>query len=120
MGRTHFDPVSIGYKKFNLSTKQHNILFKNRKKKIFEKYEYYYNDREVILRRFINWLGIIYLVLLAPVYLIMKGLENIPELLIEYKHLFNQKKYGNFSSDCVSANSQLYGDIMYAIKLNSR
>lgn len=105
-------PIDKGYKQFKLTKKEHNKLFKRRKKKWCDRYEYYYNDRAIILRRFCNLQGIIFEIILFPVHLLLHGLFNFKEIIREYRGLFNQKKYGSFSSDYVHKGSNTYREVM--------
>lgn len=114
------NPLDNGHKKFTLSRKQHNVLFKNRKIKWSDKYEYYYNENHVILHRFTNIFAKIILTLAFPIMIIIHGFGNLKELIDEYKRLYREKKYGSFVSDHISKGSLKYDDIMYAIKLNRR
>lgn len=102
-------PLEQGYKQFKLTKKQHNKLFKNRLIKWCDRYEYYYNNNEVILHRFGNWKAIIIQTILFPVYLLLYGYIDIKD---EFKEIYNQKKYGAFLSDSVTNGSNLYKEII--------
>lgn len=112
---TYENPLDKGYKQFKLTKQQHNKIFKYRQLKWFDKYEYYYNNHTIIIHRFCNLKGIIINTLLFPVYILTHGLLNFKELLREFKELYNQKKYGSFTSDCVYKRSKTYDEIMKII-----
>ena len=105
-----------GYTQFKLTKKQHNKLFPKRKIKWLDRYEYYYNEHLIILHRFANTKGIIVITLLFPISVLLYGFSNIKDVLDELKHAYNQKKYGSFTSDSVPKGSELYQNIMDAIK----
>jgi len=95
------NPIDQGYKQFHLTKSQHNKLFEHRQIKWHDKYEYYYNDKEIIMHNYNNWKS------------------NIKETISDYKELFNQKKYGSFVSDSVYKDKNkecLYEEIMKVIK----
>lgn len=110
------NPLENGYKQFKLTTKQHNSLFPNRPKKWYNKFEYYYNDKRIILHKFSNKLAIFLNTLLFPIYLLIHGLIKFKEIKNELKELYNQKKYGTFSSDNIECKSELYQKVMKLIK----
>lgn len=100
------------YKQFKLTKKQHNRLFKHRQIKWCDKYEYYYNDSCVILYKFINWKGILLMTVLFPFNVLYAGLGDFKETISDYKKMYNQKKYGSFSSDSVYSGTDKYKEIM--------
>lgn len=114
------DPLIKGYKKFKLSKKQHNKLFQYRQLKWFDKYEYYYNDKEIILHKFYNPLFITINIIISPIGIFIAGLMNIKQYWQELKQMCNQKKYGQFSGDSVWKESNLYIEIMKIIELNEK
>lgn len=98
---TYDDPLERGYKKFKLSKKQHNHLFPKRKRKWNTTYEYFYNEHRVILQQYTSKRAIMLTTLLFPVLILFAGLSNFKEALTEMKWLYNEKKYGKFSSDWI-------------------
>lgn len=111
----YVSPLEQGYKQFKLTRKQHNKLFKRRKKKWYDKYEYYYDEYAVMLHKFRNLQGIIFQTIIFPVYLLLYGLFHFKEIIREYKGLYNQKKYGSFSSDYAYKGSNTYREVMKII-----
>jgi len=113
------NPIDNGFKQFKLTKQQHNKLFIYRQIKWHDKYEYYYNDRCILLHKFDNWKFMVLSTILFPLLLsmtvIMEGLKNIKEIIIEYKELYNQKKYGSFSTDSIEKNSDIYNEVMKLI-----
>jgi hypothetical protein len=106
------DPLENGYKQFKLTKKQHNKLFKHRQMKWYDKYEYYYNDKEVVLHKFISWKGVIFETIMFPINLLINGLGNFKEIVDTYKKLYNQKEHGYFSSDNAYRGSDTYNKVM--------
>ncbi len=106
------DPLTQGYKQFKLTKKQHNKLFKYRQIKWRDRYEYYYNDKYILLYRFTNWKAIILITLLFPVILLLEGLLDYKETIKDYKGMYNQKKYGAFSSDSVPSGTDTYVELI--------
>lgn len=107
---TYDDPLERGYKKFEMTKKQHNHLFPNRKRKWNTTYEYFYNEQRVILHQFSSKKAIIMTTLLFPVLILFAGLSNFKEAINEMKWLYNEKKYGKFSSDWISKGQHRKGD----------
>lgn len=105
------NPLDQGYKQFKLTKKQHNTLFKYRQIKWYDKYEYYYNDNEIILHRFTNIYAIILGTILFPIAILLEGIVNIKDTCRDYKRMCNQKKYGSFSGDNIWRDSELYKQI---------
>lgn len=106
------NPLDNGYKKFKLSKKTHNKLFKYRQIKWIDKYEYYYNDKQIIFHKFYNPLVIIFNTLLFPVSVLLYGIMNFKECWLDLKKTYNQKKYGSFSSDSIPNGSDIYKKII--------
>lgn len=48
--------------------------------------------------------------LLFPVLILFAGLSNFKEAITEMKWLYNEKKYGKFSSDWISKGQHRKGD----------
>jgi len=109
------NPLDDGYKQFKLTKKQHNKLFKYRQIKWCDRYEYYYNEQEIIMHRYVNLMAIIIETLLFPIYVLLHGFVNIKELNKEYKEIFNQKKYGAFVGDSISRESDTYQKVIDVI-----
>jgi hypothetical protein len=106
------NPLDNGYKKFKLSKKVHNQLFKHRQIKWIDRYEYYYNDKQIILHNFYNPLAIILNTIMFPISVLLNGIINIKECWLDLKKSYNQKKYGSFSSDSIYNSSDIYKKIM--------
>jgi len=110
------NPLDQGHKQFYLTKKQHNKLFKNRQIKWYDKYEYYYNDNCILLHKFYNLKAIILSTILLPIIVLMEGLINIKETMYDYKSLCNQKRSGSFSGDDICKGTDMYNEVMKAIK----
>lgn len=115
MSYQYRDPLKQGYKKFKLTTKQHNELFKYRKKKWYSKYEYYYNENQILLHGFTNKFAIVINTILFPLIVLVNGIGNIKEIIDDFKRLYNEKKYGSFTSDHVWSVTEKYNQIMEII-----
>jgi len=109
------NPLDKGYKQFYLTKKQHNKLFEYRQIKWHDKYEYYYNDKHILLHKFCNWKGILFTTIILPVIVLYEGVSNFKEIMIEYKELFNQKKCGSFSGDDIWNGTDMYNKVMKVI-----
>lgn len=112
----YVNPVEIGYKKFKLTRKNHNLLFKHRQMKWYNKYEYYYNENNIIIHKFATIPYIILCTLLLPVAIFISGYSDV---MYDLKRLYNQKKSGSFTSDNVwkyPDNPEFYNKIIDKIK----
>jgi hypothetical protein len=112
------NPVDNGYKKFKLSKKQHNQLFKHRQIRWIDRYEYYYNDKHVLLHKFYSPLVVILNTLLFPVTVLLNGIVHFKECWKDLKSTYHQKKSGSFVSDNIWCSSETYDKIMDIIKNN--
>jgi len=106
------DPRDRGFTRFKLTKKQHNIIFKHRSRTWRNKFEYYYDDKQIIMHQFFNPLLGIVAVVFFPIIVLMTGVLNIKEAFKEVKHGLNQKKYGSFCSDCVWSDTEPYKAMM--------
>ncbi len=111
------NPLDNGYKKFKLSKKQHNEIFKRRKIKWIDRYEYYYDDKQILLHKFYNPLVVGLSTLLFPNTVLFQGIANIKECWKDLKSLYNQKKTGSFIGDSISYKTETYDKVMDIIKL---
>lgn len=114
------NPLDNGYKQFKLTKKQHNQLFKNRQIKWYDKYEYYYNNKLILLHKFYNWQAVLLNTIMFPLTVLVEGLGDIKEIIKDIKSLFNQKKYGSFISNGIWSNTDLYDDVMKIIKKGNK
>ena len=110
------NPLDNGYKKFKLSKKQHNQIFKYRQIKWIDKYEYYYNDRQIILHKFYNPLSVAINTLLFPISILANGYLHFKDCWKDLKSLYHQKQCGSFISDSISNGTDTYNKIMDIIK----
>lgn len=110
------NPIDDGYKKFRLSKKQHNQIFKHRQIRWTDRYEYYYNDKHIILHKFYNPLCVVLNTLFFPIAILINGIINIKDGWKELKSLYHQKQSGSFSTDNVWNKSETYNKIMNIIK----
>jgi hypothetical protein len=85
--------LKSGYKRGYLTKQQHNDIFKYRQIKWNFRYEYYYNEQELILHRFYSPVAVILETITFP----LSGLQNFREHLIELRDLWQQKKRGSFT-----------------------
>lgn len=112
----YIDPISMGYFQFKLTKKQHNDLFKYRKIRWFDRYEYYYNENSIILHKFVNKKTVLMFTLWLPIFMILGGMMNAKEIWKELMGLYRQKENGSFSSDSIPKNSSKYEQLMSIIK----
>ncbi|QSF43388.1 hypothetical protein [Paenibacillus tianjinensis] len=116
---TYRSPTEYGYTRFKLSRKQHKELFPRRVLRWNQKCEYYYNDNNVLIHYFSNHLCIILTTVLFPILILFAGLSHFKEAIKEMKELYNEKKYGSFSTDHISKcnrGKNKYDEIMNYIK----
>lgn len=106
------DPVKNGFDKFYLKKKDHNNIFKNRKRTWKIHYEYYINDNQILMHQFPSFLAIVVSLIFYPFGFFVHGFANYKEINGEYKALLNPKKYGNFRSDTISKETDLFKKIM--------
>lgn len=111
----YINPIDKGYKKFKLSKKIHNKLFKYSQIKWYDRYEYYYNDKRIIIHKFYNIYRIIIETIFFPITILFNGFLNIKSCWESLKNLHNQKKNGNFISDSIPSSSNTYKNIMIII-----
>jgi hypothetical protein len=110
------DPIDSGFTKFKLTKKQHNEIFPKRKIKWTNKYEYYYNERTIILHEFINWKTVLLVTILFPVIILLEGLMNIKESWKDFVKLYKQKESGSFVSEHVRRDAEKYQQVMDVVK----
>ena len=112
MSYTYVDPIDKGYKEIKISKKKHNEFFPKRKitfkSSLYIVYKYYISDYGILIYKFTSKFGIILNLILFPIVVLMGGLENIKEIIIDYKKLLNEKKYGTFVSDHLSSKNDIY------------
>lgn len=110
------NPEDIGYKRFKLSKKQHNQIFKHRQMTWMDRYEYYYDDKRVILYKFYNPLNVGLNTLFFPIAVLANGFKHIKECWKDLKNLYHQKESGSFVSDNIWRDSETYNKIMDIVK----
>ena len=94
-------PTEQGFKRVYFTKAQHNEIFPNRPTKWTKSYEYYIDDKKLIVHQFDSKLIVLLNVLLFPVNVLYAGFMNFGELIDEYKRTFKPKKYGSFIPDAV-------------------
>lgn len=117
MGKFKYrDPVEKGYIKFKLTKMQHNEIFKNRKITWADKYEYYYNEKSIILHRLTNYKAVLLCTLMFPIIILFDGLSNVKEACVDLLELYKQKKSGSFVIEHVYKHEKRYALVMEVIK----
>ena len=111
------DSQEHGYIKFKLTTKQHNELFPKRKKRIFDRWEYYYGKNDILLHKYINVVGVAFLTLCFPIIVIVEGFSKTKN---EFKQLYNQRKLGRFIPDTLTSGTNTYREVAKIIGLRER
>lgn len=115
MAYKYENPLDYGYKQFKLTKKQHNELFKYRKHEWFNKFEYYYNDKRILIHQFTDWKVAVVSIFAVPILIILHGVNNTKRIFDELIGLFNQKKGGHFTGDSIEKGSETYNKIMEMI-----
>lgn len=116
----YIPPESQGLVKIKVSKDNHNAVFTYRKrtffKSLFYKYEYFANDTKVRVECIPTSLCKILAVALFPVHLLLYGVSNYKEIVLDTKKIVNARKYGAFSSDIVTGElcNKLKGENKYA------
>lgn len=105
---------SQGLTKIKVTQENHNKVFTYRKrtffKSIFWKYEYFADDKKIRVENIPTVLTKILVIMLFPLHLILYGISNYKDVLIDTKKLLNARKYGAFTSDIVE------GDLYFKLK----
>lgn len=109
-------PLDKGYKRFYLTTKEHNNFFPNRRKTWVNKFEYYISGSNIELHKFLSFRAICFNLIIFPLVVIIEGLGNFKEICRDYRKMLDEKKYGYFSSDYVSSKAGIYIKIKDALK----
>lgn len=99
-------PTKKWYKRFKITNKQQNSLFKYRQSKFFIRYEYYMNDKEILMYQIPTLFACVLSTLLFPIGLpIGLLLEGVVHYKDAYKimvaDMWKCKENGAFSSDRV-------------------
>lgn len=115
---TYIDPLKENFKKFSISKKEHNKIFKRFKLGIFQSAEYYYSEERQVFKiyKFANKFFVILNIIIFPFNLIFYGFANFKELLTAYKKMIFQKKYGSFSQQNVYSNHPEYQTLHSLLK----
>lgn len=113
---TYVNPCENGYDKISLTKKQHNQLFSKRQTGWKDKYEYFISADEFLMHRYTSLVVKALNVVIYPLNILCAGINNINELNIEYRRMFNEKACGAFSGDNVFAGSDKYKEIESLIK----
>lgn len=107
-----------GFKQVYVSRRDHNQMFKNRKIKWHEKYEYFLNQEigQFVMINLTNTPAKLLSTALYPVALILNGVVNYKELNREICRMWNQKETGSFYGDASYSRQDGWDDIMAIIK----
>lgn len=107
-----------GFKQVNVSKRDHNQVFKNRRIKWYEKYEYFLNEEtdQFVMINLTNLPAKLLSTALYPVALILNGVVNYKELNREIYNMWNQKETGSFSGDASYRRNDGWDEIMAIIK----
>lgn len=93
-------PTKRGYKRFKITNKQQNNLFKHRQSKFFIKYEYYINGKEILMYQIPTAFACVLSTLLFPIGLLLGGVLHYKAT---YKSMVSDmwkcKENGAFISD---------------------
>ena len=111
----YISPTKKGYRQFKLTKKQHNELFKRRKKRWFNKFEYYYNSKAILIHEFNNWISILIETVLFPMQVLWDGLGSFKHTWRGIVRIYRQKETGYFTPTFVYSRSNKYDKIMKII-----
>ena len=105
----YIPPESQGMVKIKVSKENHNNVFTYRKrtflKSLLHKYEYFADDTKVSVEYVPTALYKVLAVLLFPFHLLIYGVSNYKEIVLDTKKVINARKYGAFSSDIIIGES---------------
>jgi len=111
------NPLEKGYKSFKLTKKQHNSLFEHRQIRWIDKYEYFYNGKDIIIHKFYSIPCVILSTLLFPLGIFSNGYSEAKD---DLNRLYHQKERCSFSSDNVWYTNPIYNKIMEIININEK
>lgn len=111
------NPLDNGYKRFKLTKKQHNSLFEHRQIRWIDKYEYFYNDKDIIIHKFYSFSCMILSTLLFPLGVLSNGFSEAKD---DIHRIWHQKERGSFTSDNVWYTNPIYNKIMEIIDSNEK
>ena len=100
MGYEYINPEDKGYKKFSISKREQNKIFRYRKTAWSLNYEFYVNKNHIKMQAIPSTLGCIVSTLLFPLGVLLEGLANYKEVYNDMVlRVWQCKKYGAFSGD---------------------
>lgn len=95
-------PTERGFKKFTISKRDQNRIFKYRKSKWSCKYEFYLLDKTIIMFKLPSKLFCILTTLLLPVSILLLGVMNYKRIYRESViDTWRAKEQGAFSQDAI-------------------
>ena len=103
------NPLDLGYKSFKLTRKQHNAIFEHRQIRWFDKYEYYYDDKQIILHKFYSFSAVILSTVAFPIGIFINGYSEAKD---DLSRMWHQKERGSFISDPVRYKTTKYNKII--------
>lgn len=118
MAYKYTSPLEKGFHKFKLTKKQHNDIFKYRKIRWTDEYEYYYNDNSILLHKFYSWRIVALSTVLFPVTIFLVGILNIKEAWRDLIKLYKQKESGSFVSEVIWSKDEKYQQVLKAMIKN--
>ncbi len=112
----YVSPADRGYIRVKIGRGLRKELLPLRKNNIFNKQEWWISKGAVEIHYLTSLLGKVLCILLFPVNGLIHGFFN-KELYSEYNKMFQEKKYGSFSSDKVlaSRNSLFYNTVLSSL-----
>ena len=101
----YIDPISKGFKRIKVSRKNHNQVFKYRKRSFLKDLtnttEYYENSGVILVQNVPSVFGKVLLFVFSPIVIIYHGIGN-KEIYTDIKRALFAKRYGAFTSDYIS------------------
>lgn len=107
------NPTPKKYEKFKISKKEHNEIM-NIKLNFFSKVNSYKKDDEYIFQYSSNFFGKLFVLGSFPIVVLFNGLNNIKEIVHEFKREMNPKKYNSLISERITFNNnpRVYGELI--------
>lgn len=107
---TYIDPITKGFKRIKVSRRNHNKIFKYRKrtfiKDLMNTTEYYENDECIQVQNVPSLFGKILLLFISPLLILFYGVTN-KENYTDIKRTLFAKKYGAFTADRIWKKEQI-------------
>lgn len=105
MTYTYKEPAG---EKVHFTKEQHRVLFPQRQRNLFKRYDYYLSNDRLEIQQLPTVLTKALVVITLPIALLLYGVANYKEVIYETKHILQPKKYGAFVSDVIWERYETY------------